>query len=168
MLIKRCLDEFQAIDKLLKPKYKLLVLDAMTGKNHYQWPKHLIERLDLIRQCSPNLIVIPVQGQLLHSVMHSKSRLFLWVPVKKWPILNGFTLNGWPAVFLGMGDMTSLVEKANEKIKQSEQDALEKSFQTGQMTLQDFADQMKMMQKLGSLSQIVKYMPGAGNRLIFA
>jgi signal recognition particle subunit SRP54 len=63
---------------------------------------------------------------------------------------------------LGMGDVATLVERANEKIKQSEQEEVEKSFAKGHMTLEDFANQMKMMQKMGSLSQIVKYMPGAG------
>ena len=61
---------------------------------------------------------------------------------------------------LGMGDMLSLIEKANAQIKQTEQEALYKSISKGTMTLLDFAKQMEMMNKLGSFSQLMKYMPG--------
>ena len=62
---------------------------------------------------------------------------------------------------LGMGDIQTLIEKADEKIKKSEQEALASSLQKGKMTLHDFAQQLEMMNKIGSLSQIMKYMPGA-------
>ena len=61
---------------------------------------------------------------------------------------------------IGMGDLQSLLEKADEKIKRNEKKSLELSLMSGRMTLQDFADQMTLMGKLGSLSQIAKYIPG--------
>ena len=64
---------------------------------------------------------------------------------------------------LGMGDVLSLVEKAQETIKDDEQERMQKAFMQGNMSLQDFADQMGMMSKIGNLSQIMKYMPGMGN-----
>ena len=64
---------------------------------------------------------------------------------------------------MGMGDVATLIERAEEKIKKSEQDALAKSMAQGKMTLNDFAKQMDMMGKLGSLTSIMKYMPGMGS-----
>jgi signal recognition particle subunit SRP54 len=64
---------------------------------------------------------------------------------------------------LGMGDIMTLLERAEEKIKQAEQEDMYRSLQKGKLTLQDFADQLSMVSKLGSLSQVMKYFPGASN-----
>ncbi|HZW61966.1 MAG TPA: hypothetical protein VFF04_07110, partial [Candidatus Babeliales bacterium] len=60
------------------------------------------------------------------------------------------------------GDMLSLIEKAESTVKQSEQERMYKSFMQGSMTLQDFADQIGMVNQLGSLTQLTKYLPGMG------
>jgi signal recognition particle subunit SRP54 len=155
--------EVQAIDKQLKPKYKLLVLDAMTGQ----------ESLAIARAFNG---AVGFNGAVL-TKLDSDTRAgaaFAFRYALKKPILfvgSGEKVADLERLYperlagriLGMGDIATLVEKTNEKIKQSEQQAIERSFAKGHMTLQDFADQLKMMQKLGSLSQIMKYMPGAGN-----
>src|SRR5690606_26870312 len=61
---------------------------------------------------------------------------------------------------LGMGDIRTLVERADEKIAKHEQEKAEKALKSGKFTLQDFADQMGMMSKIGSMAQLMKYMPG--------
>jgi signal recognition particle subunit SRP54 len=63
---------------------------------------------------------------------------------------------------LGMGDIRSLIEHADEKIAAAEQEKAQKAFSSGSFSLQDFADQMSMMNRLGSLSQLLKYMPNMG------
>ena len=63
---------------------------------------------------------------------------------------------------LGMGDILTLVENAQEKIKQSEQDSIARSIASGNITLDDFAKQLDMMSKLGSIGTILKFLPGAG------
>jgi signal recognition particle subunit SRP54 len=63
---------------------------------------------------------------------------------------------------LGMGDIISLAEKAEQSLKKAEQESLTKSLQKGQLTLLDFAQQLEMMSQLGSFSQLLKYMPGMG------
>ena len=155
--------EVQAIDKQLKPKYKLLVLDAMTGQ----------ESLAIAQAFNG---AVGFDGAVL-TKLDSDTRAgaaFAFRYALKKPILfvgSGEKVADLERLYperlagriLGMGDIATLVEKTNEKIKQSEQQAIERSFAKGHMTLQDFADQLKMMQKLGSLSQIMKYMPGAGN-----
>ena len=64
---------------------------------------------------------------------------------------------------LGMGDILTLVENAEDKIKESEQISLEKSFKSGQITLDDFAKQLSMANRMGSLSSMIKYLPGMSN-----
>ena len=63
---------------------------------------------------------------------------------------------------LGMGDVLSFIEKAESSIKQSEQEKLYKNFTQDAFTLGDFADQLGMINKLGSLSQVMSYLPEMG------
>ena len=157
------LAQLQAIDKQLKPKYKMLVLDAMTGQ----------ESLSVAQQFNTVVGFDAAVLTKLDSQTRAGSAFAFRYALKK-PIVfvgTGEKIADLERLYperlagriLGMGDLASLAEKANDKIKQSEHDALEKTFSKGSMTLQDFADQMKMMQKLGSLSQLVKYMPGASS-----
>ncbi len=64
---------------------------------------------------------------------------------------------------MGMGDMQTLMEQADKKIKKQDQLAMAQSLKQGRFTLDDFASQMSMMSKLGSLSSIAKYLPGMGD-----
>ena len=59
--------------------------------------------------------------------------------------------------------LEKLVENAEEKIKKSEQVSLENSFRSGNITLEDFSKQLSMANKLGSLSSVIKYLPGMAN-----
>ncbi len=62
-----------------------------------------------------------------------------------------------------MGDLVSLAEKADEKISKAEQEKSMKAFMSGKFSLEDFANQMNMMNKLGSMSKLMKYIPGMGS-----
>jgi len=64
-----------------------------------------------------------------------------------------------------MGDLQSLIEQADEKISKDEQQKTESALRSGNFSLQDFAEQMAMMNRLGSLSQLLKYMPGVGTNV---
>ena len=63
---------------------------------------------------------------------------------------------------LGMGDVMSLVEKAEENFEREEQEELQKKFKTNAFTLEDFRDQLKQIQKMGSMEQLLGMIPGAG------
>ena len=157
------LGQLQAIDKQLKPKYKLLVLDAMTGQ------ESLAVAQSFNKAVGFDLAVLTKLDSDTRAGAAFAFRYALKKPIvfvgsgEKVTDLERLYPERLAGRILGMGDMATLVEKATEKIKKSEHDALEKSFKSGQLTLQDFADQMKMVQKMGSLSQIVKYMPGAAS-----
>ena len=63
---------------------------------------------------------------------------------------------------LGMGDIVSLVEQASEHVKQEDAEKLVKKLQKGKFDLNDLASQLRQMQKMGGLGQLMKMLPGAG------
>jgi signal recognition particle subunit SRP54 len=154
--------EVQQINQLLKPKYKFLVIDAMTGQESLHVAKTFNDQVGFDAAILTKLDSDTRAGAAFAFRYALKKPIVFIGSGEKITDLERLYPERLAGRILGMGDMQSLVEKANEKIKQSEQESVEKSFAKGHMTLEDFASQMKMMQKLGSLSQIVKYMPGAG------
>jgi signal recognition particle subunit SRP54 len=161
----RMLQELQEIDALLRPSYKMLVLDAMTGQESLSVAKAFDD-------------TIGFHGAVL-TKMDSDTRggaAFAFRFVLKKPIifvgegervtdLNNFYPDRAAERMLGMGDVRSLIERAEEKISAAERAKAEESLKSGAFTLQDFADQMAMMNRIGSLSQLLKYMPGIGAKI---
>ncbi len=162
------LSELRTIDNNLQPAHKILVLDAMTGQ----------ESLAVARAFD--------QGVGFHGAILSKAdsdarggAAFSFRYALKKPIffvgtgervedLAPFHPERAASRMLGMGDMQSLVERANEKIKQEEQQSLYNSWEKGEFTLNDFAQQMDMVNRLGSLTSVMKYIPGMGGMNISA
>ncbi len=154
------LQELQDIDATLQPRHKLLVLDSMTGQESLA-----------VAQAFDSMIGF--QGAVL-TKMDSDTRggaAFAFRYVLKKPIifvgegenltdLNLFFPDRAAERMLGMGDLQSLIERAEDKISRDEQEKAEKVLNSGVFSLQDFADQMAMMNRVGSLSQLLKYMPG--------
>lgn len=154
------LKELQEIVAVIEPKYKLLVLDAMTGQ----------ESLSVARAFDQ---IVGFDGAIL-TKMDSDTRggaAFSFRYALRKPIrfvgtgekiddLDQFYPERIAQRMLGMGDLKTLAERAEEKLTVDDQRSTYSKLSSGRMTLQDFADQMAMMNKIGSLSQIVKYMPG--------
>jgi len=157
--------ELQEVDALLRPSYKLLVLDGMTGQ----------ESLPVAQAFDG---AIGFNGAIL-TKMDSDTRggaAFAFRFVLKKPIVfigEGEKLEDLSLFYpdraaermLGMGDIQTLLEKAEEKIALNEQEKAEQALKAGSFTLQDFADQMAMINQLGSLSQLLKYMPNMGMKI---
>jgi signal recognition particle subunit SRP54 len=161
---QQMLEQLQAIDKLIKPKYKLLVLDAMTGQESLSVAQAFNQAVGFDAAVLTKLDSNTRAGAAFAFRYSLKKPIVFVGSGEKLADLERLYPERLAGRILGLGDMVTLAERAQEKIKQSEHEAVEKAFAKGQLTLQDFAEQMKMMQKLGSLSQIVKYMPGAGSQ----
>lgn len=159
------LEELKYIDHYIKPTYTFLVVDAMTGQ----------ESLSIAQQFDQ---AVGFEGAIL-SKMDSSTRagaafafryslnkpiVFLGAG-EKYTDLEPFDPERIAQRMLGMGDIQTLLEQAEEKIKKSEQEKLARSLHQGKMTLDDFAQHMDMMKRFGSLSQVVKYIPGLGASL---
>lgn len=154
------LEELRAIDNLLQPKHKLLVLDAMTGQ-------------ESLRVAQAFEQVVGFEGAILTKIDSDtragaafafayelkKPILFLGVG-EKVADLESFRAERIAGRLLGMGDIQTLVEQADQKIKKHEQEEAEKAFRKGSFTLEDFAKQLNMMNRLGSLSQVMRFIPG--------
>lgn len=157
------LNELKKIDSSIKPKYKFLVIDAMTGQ----------ESLKVAQSFEGN---VGFNGVIL-TKMDSDTRAglaFAFKYVLKKPILfvatgeklddlESFRADRVASRIIGMGDISGLIEKAQEKIKASDQEAMYRSISKGNLTLEDFAQQIDMVNKLGSISKLIKYLPGMGS-----
>jgi signal recognition particle subunit SRP54 len=156
------MEELRDIESKVKPRYKVLVLDAMTGQ----------ESLKVARAFDQ---VVGFDGAIL-SKMDSETRggaAFAFRYLLKKPIwfvgsgekvddLELFIPDRVATRMLGMGDIVTLVEKASEKIDASQQESMTRRLMSGNFTLEDFAEQMGMMNKLGPLQKVMKYIPGMG------
>ncbi len=153
--------ELKKIDSLLKPKYKILVLDSMTGQESVSVAKAFFDLIDFTGAVLTKLDSDTRAGAAF-AFRYLLKRPILFVGTgEKIGDLEKFIPDRIASRILGMGDIQSLLEKANQKIKKSDQDQLYNAVSKGKLTLLDFANQMDMMSKMGSLSSLLKYMPGA-------
>ena len=74
--------------------------------------------------------------------------------------LEGFIPERMATRILGMGDILTLIEKASETIGEKDQEAMSRKLIDGSFTLKDFAQQLKMIDEMGSLQKISRYLPG--------
>lgn len=155
--------ELKKVDAELKPKYKFMVLDAMTGQESLSVAKTFNEEVGFVGAVVTKMdSAARGGGAFAFRYVLQKPILFVGTGER----VNDFELFRPERVasrILDMGDILTLVERAHEKIEQDQQQKMSQAFESGNLTLQDFADQLAMVSKLGSLSSLMKYMPGIGS-----
>ena len=157
------LKELQDIDTSLGPKYKLLVLDAMTGQESLNVAK-AFEQSVQFHSAVLTKMDSETRGGAAFAFRYALKKPILFVGTgEKVEDFEQFRPERMADRILGMGDVLSLIEKAEEKIKKEEQESVMQAFQRGKMTLEDFASQMDMVGRLGPLTKLMKYLPGMGN-----
>ncbi len=162
------LQELREIDSFLKPKSKILVLDAMTGQESLAVAQAFDQAVGFHGAILTKMDS-GARGGAAFAFKYALKKPILFVGSGEKPAdLEQFYPDRMANRILGMGDILTLVEKAQNSIKQSEQDAAYEAIAKGRFSLQDFADQMEMVTKIGSLSQIAKYMPGMNSGAISA
>lgn len=158
------LQELRDIDGLLNPQHKLLVLDSMTGQESLNVAKAFESGVGFDAAMLTKMDS-DTRGGAAFSFRYALKKPIAFVGTgEKIENIEKFHPERVAGRMLDRGDLTTLVEKAEEKIKKSDQDAMFESFKKGSFTLNDFAKQMDMMNKLGSLSSLLKYMPGMGQQ----
>lgn len=154
------LTEVKDIHAIVQPTDTILVVDAMTGQ----------ESLSIARAFDQ---AIGFGGAIL-TKMDSNTRggvafAFRYELHKEiWCVGTGekhdqielFHGDRLAKRLIGMGDLETLVERAEKKIERDDADSLEKSFNSGKITLDDFAIHLRSMTKLGSMGQLLRYLPG--------
>jgi signal recognition particle subunit SRP54 len=151
------------IASTVNPHQIYLVCDAMTGQDAVNSAKEFNERLEL-----DGVILTKfdsdARGGAALSVKAVTGKPIKFIGVgEKLDNLEEFHPDRMAGRILGMGDVVSLVEKAQETFDQAEAEAMQEKMAKGKFTLVDFLGQMKQMQKMGPLKQILKMMPGMGD-----
>lgn len=159
---EQMMDEIEAIKKAVNPSEILFVVDAMTGQDAVNTAKTFNERLDF-----DGVVLTKLDGDTrggaalsIRSVVHK--------PIKF--VGTGETLEGidvfYPARMadriLGMGDIVSLVEKAQKAIDEKEARELQKKIAKNQFNLEDFMAQIQQIKKMGNIKDLASMIPGVG------
>ena len=152
--------ELLLIDRIFAPQEKLLVIDAMTGQESVNVAENFNEQLGIT-----GLVLTKADGDSRGGAALSISYC-TGKPVKligtgeKLNALEDFHPERMATRILGMGDIVSLVEKAQEVIDEKEALALEKKMQKAEFSFNDFLKMQKQMKMLGSFDQILGMLPG--------
>ncbi len=161
------MQELQRIDKRVSPDQVYLVVDGMTGQDAVNSAGAFNAALELDGVIMTKLDGDARGGALL-SVKHVTG-----VPIKfigtgeKLDALEPFYPNRLASRILGMGDVLSLIERAQQTMTGEEEDPekLQQRLMKGQFTLEDFLSQLQKIKQMGPLSQILEMLPGVGQQL---
>lgn len=157
------LEELNQIDVLVNPRHKLLVLDSMMGQESLAVAKAFDERVKFHGAMLTKLDS-DTRGGAAFAFRYALKKPIVFIGTgEKIDDIDLFRADRLSGRILGMGDVLSLVEKAEEQVKERDKNALERSLRKGALTLEDFACQMNMVQNMGSLTNLMKYMPGMGS-----
>jgi len=154
------LEELIKQKKFLNPRETILVLDAMTGQDAVNIAKTFNEKLDI-----DGVILTKLDGDTRGGAAIS-IKAVIGKPIRfigtgeKLDALEQFHPERMASRILGMGDVVSLVEKAQDVFDEKKAKEFEKKLRKDEFTLEDFRDQIKQMKKLGSLESIISMFPG--------
>ena len=157
----KLMDELDNISKEVKPDEILLVLDAMMGQDAINVITSFNDKLKLT-----GVILTKLDGDTRGGVALSVRHL-THVPIKfigtseKMDGLNSFDPERMAGRILGMGDVVSLVEKAQDAIDEKEAEKTAKRMQSGKFDLEDFLSSLKQIKRMGPLESLIKLIPGA-------
>ena len=156
------MEEVKAIRAATNPAETLLVVDAMTGQDAVNTAKAFHDALGIT-----GIVMTRMDGDARGGAALSM-RAITGAPIKligtgeKQDALEDFHPERVAGRILGMGDIVGLVEKASETIDQEEAEKLAAKMMRGKFDLEDFAAQLRQIQKMGSLSGILGMLPGVG------
>jgi signal recognition particle subunit SRP54 len=154
--------ELAAIRKQTKPHDILLVLDAMTGQDAVNVAQAFAERVDFDGVLLTKLDGDARGGAAL-SVRAVTGKPILYASTgEKLGELERFHPERMASRILGMGDVLSLIEKAEEVSDRSQAEELERKIRRQEFTLQDFLQQMQQVRRMGPLGNVLGMMPGMG------
>ncbi len=155
--------ELVEINAKLAPKHKFLVLDAMTGQESLNVAKAFDKAVGFDSAILTKMDS-DTRGGAAFAFRYALKKPIAFVGSgEKIDDLENFIPERMSSRILGMGDILTLIEKANESIGTDDQEAMTKKLLQGNFTLKDFAGQLSMIDKLGSLQKITRYLPGMGS-----
>ncbi len=152
--------ELKGLKEALDPQETLLVADAMTGQDAVNIAKKFHEEIGITGVILTKLEGDARGGAAL-SIQSVTGRPIKFIGIgEKLDELELFHPDRMANRILGMGDVLSLIEKAQETIDQKKALELKKKLEHNEFTLEDFRDQLRQIRKMGSLEQILSMIPG--------
>ncbi|OZB97764.1 signal recognition particle protein [Paenibacillus sp. XY044] len=156
------MEELRQIHSEVKPDEVLLVVDAMTGQDAVNVADHFNKQLDLT-----GVVLTKLDGDTRGGAALSVKAV-TGCPIKfaalgeKIDALEPFHPERMASRILGMGDMLSLIEKAQSNIDTEKAKEMERKMRNAEFTFDDFLEQMEQVKKLGPIDQIMDMIPGMG------
>ena len=157
------MQELQNIKEAVKPDEIMLVVDAMTGQDAVNAAQSFNEWLDI-----DSVMLSKLDGDARGGAALSV-RAVTGKPIKfcgmgeKLEDIEAFHPDRMASRILGMGDVLSLIEKAEKAFDAKQAAEMEEKLRSNQFTLQDFYDQMVQMKSMGSMQDILAQLPGGAN-----
>ncbi len=159
------LAELSRMREAVSPHYTLLVVDAMTGQ-------------DAVRMAEGFHRAVPVDGLILTkldgdarggaalSVVAVTQKPILFIGTgERLEALEPFHPDRIASRILGMGDVLTLIERAQEQVTTDQAQAMERKLRRAEFTLEDFTQQLRQVRAMGPLEQVLSMIPGMGARL---
>ena len=159
------MEELAAIRDATKPTNVLLVLDAMTGQDAVRVAEAFAERVAF-----DGVVLTKLDGDARGGAALSVKAV-TGKPIKLASVgeqldqLEYFHPDRMASRILGMGDVLSLIEKAEAAVEEDEREELERRMLKGEFSFDDFLKSYKMLRRMGPLQGVLKLIPGLGNQL---
>jgi signal recognition particle subunit SRP54 len=160
------MDELGQIKEKTKPSEILFVADGMTGQDAVNTAQEFSQRLDFT-----GIVLTKLDGDARGGAALS-IRAVTGKPIKfisvgeKLDALEKFYPDRMASRILGMGDVVSLVERAQNAIDQEKAQRLEKKLRRQEFTLEDFYDQLQQIKNMGPLEELIQMVPGVGGKAL--
>ena len=159
------MQELQEVKAAVRPQEILLVVDAMTGQDAVNVAKTFNEQLGI-----DGVILTKLDGDTRGGAAISV-RAVTGKPIKfsgigeKLTDIEPFHPDRMASRILGMGDVLTLIDKAQESFDEQQAIDLTRKMRTNSFTLEDYLDQIKQMNKMGSITDLLKMIPGVGSKI---
>ena len=162
---EQMMNEIEAIKKAINPDETLFVVDALTGQDAVNTAREFNERLDF-----DGVVLTKLDGDTRGGAALS-IRTVVNKPIKfvgtgeKLDAVDQFHPSRMADRILGMGDIVSLVERAQEQYDEEEAKRLQKKIQKNQFDFDDFLSQIHQIKKMGNLKELASMIPGVGKAI---
>ena len=162
---EQMMDEIESIKKAIKPQETLFVVDSMTGQDAVNTAKEFNDRLDF-----DGVVLTKLDGDTRGGAALS-IRTVVTKPIKfvgtgeKMEAIDVFHPSRMADRILGMGDIVSLVERAQEQFDEEEAKRLQKKIQKNKFDFNDFLGQIQQIKKMGNLKDLASMIPGVGKAI---
>lgn len=162
---EQLMEELQKIKAEIKPNEILLVVDSMTGQDAVNVAETFNQKLDIT-----GVIITKLDGDTRGGAALS-IKAVTGKPIKfvgsgeKMEDIEPFYPDRMASRILGMGDVLTLIEKAQEAFSEEEALKLQKKMKTNSFTLQDYLNQLESVKKMGGIGKLMSMVPGLGGKV---